>query len=75
FPGRDGNYGNTDTDVVDDIVPSDGTLTGAQVRARIVDNTTEAVASDDRMVTSTFRYADAQSTIQNVYPEGMEASG
>ncbi|WP_460539283.1 HVO_2072 family ArtA-dependent S-layer glycoprotein, partial [Haloplanus salinarum] len=75
FPGRDGNYGDTDTSDIGEIVPSDGTLTGEQVRARIVDDTTEATASDDRMVTATFRYADAQSTIQNVYPEGMEASG
>nr|WP_233255347.1 HVO_2072 family ArtA-dependent S-layer glycoprotein [Haloplanus rallus] len=75
FPGRDAEYGNSDSGSISDVVPSGGTLTGEQVRARIVDNTTEAVASDDRMVTATFRYADAQSTIQNVYPEGMEASG
>jgi len=77
FPGRDGNYGNSNTGAIDDVVPGPGTtgLTGEQARARILDNTTEAVASDDRMVTATFRYADAQSTIQTVYPEGMEASG
>jgi len=76
FPGRDGNYGNTNTGTIDDVVPSSSSsLTGEQVRARIVDNTTEAVASDDRMVTATFRYTDAQSTIRTVYPDGMEASG
>ncbi|WP_425601752.1 HVO_2072 family ArtA-dependent S-layer glycoprotein [Haloplanus pelagicus] len=50
-------------------------LTGDQVRSRVLDQTTEAVASDDRMVTSQFRLADSQSTIGSVYPEGMEASG
>ncbi|WP_251327931.1 HVO_2072 family ArtA-dependent S-layer glycoprotein [Haloplanus pelagicus] len=50
-------------------------LTGDQARSRILDQTTEAVASDDRMVTSQFRLADSQSTIGSVYPEGMEASG
>ncbi|WP_256407137.1 HVO_2072 family ArtA-dependent S-layer glycoprotein, partial [Haloplanus ruber] len=75
FPGRDGEYGDTNSDDIRDIIPDGNTLTGEQVRSRIVDDTTEAVASDDRMVTATFRYADAQSTIQTVYPGGMEASG
>jgi major cell surface glycoprotein (TIGR04216 family) len=50
-------------------------LTGDQVRARLLDETTEAVASDDRMVTTRFRLADARTTIGPVYPDGMEASG
>ncbi|WP_338739945.1 HVO_2072 family ArtA-dependent S-layer glycoprotein [Haloplanus salilacus] len=85
--GRDGSFGdgelpgsNTGDDTytnlsnfVDEL--NDQSLTGDQARARVLDQTTEAVASDDRVVTSTFRLADSQSTIQSVYPEGMEASG
>ncbi|WP_121922192.1 HVO_2072 family ArtA-dependent S-layer glycoprotein, partial [Haloplanus aerogenes] len=50
-------------------------LTGSQARARLLDQTTEAVASDDRMVTQQFRLADSRTTIGSVYPDGMEASG
>uniref|UniRef100_UPI003EBB6724 PGF-CTERM sorting domain-containing protein n=1 Tax=Haloplanus sp. C73 TaxID=3421641 RepID=UPI003EBB6724 len=53
----------------------DESLTGQQVRARLTDQTTEAVASDDRMVTSQFRLADSRTTIGSVYPDGMQASG
>jgi len=51
------------------------TLTGEQIRSQLLDQTAEDTSSDDRIVTQTFRFADSQTTIQNVYPEGMEASG
>ena len=50
-------------------------LTGTQVRARLLDETVEATASDDRSVTTTFRLADSRTTIANVYPRGDQASG
>jgi len=50
-------------------------LTGQQVRSRLLDETTEATASDDRMVTTRFRLTDSRTTIRNVYPDGMQASG
>jgi major cell surface glycoprotein (TIGR04216 family) len=87
-PGRDNQFGDgsisavttTDDEPYNNIQSfvnylGGQSLTGDQVRSRILDQTTEETASDDRMVTSRFRYADPQSQIQNVYPEGMEASG
>jgi major cell surface glycoprotein (TIGR04216 family) len=50
-------------------------LTGAQVRARLLDETVEATASDDRSITETFRLADSRTSIGNVYPLGARASG
>jgi major cell surface glycoprotein (TIGR04216 family) len=50
-------------------------LTGDQVLARLLDETVEATASDDRSITETFRLADSQTTIGNVYPLGARASG
>jgi major cell surface glycoprotein (TIGR04216 family) len=50
-------------------------LTGAQVRARILAETVEATASDDRSITETFRLADSRTSIGNVYPLGARASG
>ncbi|WP_251342741.1 HVO_2072 family ArtA-dependent S-layer glycoprotein [Haloplanus halophilus] len=83
IPGRDDNFGDgsfgtgatTFSGFVEDLDNDNSGLTGQQVRSRILDQTTEEVASDDRMVTTRFRYADAQTTINTVYPEGMEASG
>jgi major cell surface glycoprotein (TIGR04216 family) len=86
--GRDGNFGDGGdfdnpgggTTANDDFTSwlnelERGSLSGDQVRSRILDATVEAVASDDRIVTSQFRYADAQTTVDTVYPEGAEASG
>ncbi|WP_251344417.1 HVO_2072 family ArtA-dependent S-layer glycoprotein [Haloplanus halophilus] len=87
IPGRDDNFGDGSfgdvagqssgdfQEFVANLDNDNSGLTGQQVRSRILDQTTEEVASDDRMVTTRFRYADAQTTINTVYPEGMEASG
>ncbi|MFC7255027.1 HVO_2072 family ArtA-dependent S-layer glycoprotein [Haloplanus litoreus] len=82
IPGRDDQFGDGSFDpgadfqeFVTELDNDNSGLTGQQVRSRILDQTTEEVASDDRMVTTRFRYADAQTTINTVYPEGMEASG
>jgi major cell surface glycoprotein (TIGR04216 family) len=87
IPGRDDQFGDGSFDApnvgstsdfetfITELDNDNSGLTGQQVRSRIVDATTEEVASDDRMVTSRFRYADAQTTIDTVYPDGMEASG
>ena len=84
--GRDGQFGDgglrslTSGDTYSDLRQfatdlDQRSLTGEQVRARLLDETTEATASDDRMVTATFRLADSRSTIRNVYPQGAPAAG
>jgi major cell surface glycoprotein (TIGR04216 family) len=86
IPGRDDQFGDGSFEVgtqsglsfstfIDELDNDNSGLTGQQVRSRILDATVEEVASDDRMVTTRFRYADAQTTIGSVYPEGMQASG
>jgi len=54
---------------------SSSNLNAQQVRDRIVSETTEDTASDDLMVTQTFRYAESQTTIDSVYPEEAQADG
>ncbi|WP_195155786.1 HVO_2072 family ArtA-dependent S-layer glycoprotein [Halorubrum sp. AJ67] len=54
---------------------SNTNLNANQVRDRIVSETTEDTASDDLMVTQTFRYAESQTTIDSVYPEEAQAEG
>jgi len=84
--GRDGEFGDgglsslTGGDAYSDLQQfatdlDRRSLTGEQVRARLLSETTEATASDDRMVTTTFRLADSRTTIRNVYPQGVPASG
>jgi major cell surface glycoprotein (TIGR04216 family) len=77
IPGRDGEYGTTGESDIDGYLATKnfGSSTGSQIRANVLADTVEETGSDDRMVTVTFRYADAQTSIQTVYPEGMEASG
>ena len=53
----------------------DQQLTGNQVRDRIVAQTTEADATDDLMVSSTFRFTEGSVSIDSVYPEQAQASG
>ncbi|WP_338740128.1 HVO_2072 family ArtA-dependent S-layer glycoprotein [Haloplanus salilacus] len=78
--GRDGDYGDGElpsgnlADFVEDNLSGSG-LTGDQMRARFLDQTVEAVASDDRIVNAQFRFAESSTSIQSVYPEGAEASG
>ena len=84
--GRDGEFGDgglaslttggTYADLEQFVSTLDGrSLTGEQVRARLLDETLDATASDDRSVTATFRLADSRTTIANVYPLGARASG
>ncbi|WP_299335211.1 HVO_2072 family ArtA-dependent S-layer glycoprotein [Haloplanus sp.] len=79
--GRDGAYGDGEfpdnngiADFVENNLSGQG-LTGDQMRARLLDQTVEEVASDDRIVTETFRLADSSTAVGDVYPEGAEASG
>ncbi|TKX44688.1 MULTISPECIES: HVO_2072 family ArtA-dependent S-layer glycoprotein [unclassified Halorubrum] len=50
-------------------------LTGNQVRDRIVAQTTEADATDDLMISTTFRVTEASVSVDSVYPEGAQADG
>ena len=50
-------------------------LTREQVVARILDETTDEVASDDLLIQESFRYADGSTSIETVRPEGSNASG
>ncbi|OYR81487.1 major cell surface glycoprotein, partial [Halorubrum sp. E3] len=83
--GRDTNIGDGDipgqaatldglVDFVNQNV-TDSNLNAEQARQRILSETTEDTASDDLMVTQTFRYAESQTTIQSVYPEEAQAEG
>ena len=83
--GRDTNIGDGDIpgqsndldgliDFVNENV-SNSNLNAEQARSRILSETTEDTASDDLMVTQSFRYAESQTTIQSVYPEEAQADG
>ncbi|WP_158298350.1 HVO_2072 family ArtA-dependent S-layer glycoprotein [Halorubrum sp. SD626R] len=84
-PGRDGNIGDGDIPGQSgDSVPAfeswlsnnvSTNLNAEQVRERVVAETTEDTASDDLMVTQSFRYAESQTTIDSVYPEEAQADG
>lgn len=50
-------------------------LTGSQVRSSILDETTEAAASDDQLVNQNARITGAQTNILNVYQSDNQASG
>ena len=78
--GRDSVFGDTTGDISNlesniSSIGSGSSLSGAQVRDRVVALTTEADASDDLMVTQTFRLNDGQVSIDSVAPEGSDATG
>jgi major cell surface glycoprotein (TIGR04216 family) len=60
---------------IDALDNTGSSLSGNQVRDRIVAQTLEADATDDLMVSQTFRLNDGQISIDSAYPEGSEASG
>ena len=59
---------------IDDL-EDQGSLSGNQVRDRIVAETVEADASDDLIVNAEFRLSDGRVSIDSVYPEGAQADG
>ncbi|MFC7187714.1 HVO_2072 family ArtA-dependent S-layer glycoprotein [Halorubrum yunnanense] len=61
-------------DFIDELDDSNS-LTGNQVRDRIVAQTTEADATDDLMVSTTFRVTEGSVSIDSVYPEEAQADG
>ena len=83
--GRDGNIGDGDLPDNDNSIGGlvqfiedlgdNNQLSGDQVRDRIVTETVEDDASDDLIVTQTFRLNDGTVSLDAVYPEGSEASG
>ncbi|MDV7351184.1 HVO_2072 family ArtA-dependent S-layer glycoprotein [Halorubrum distributum] len=85
--GRDGTVGDGDlpnasgdTVAIDELSSfieglEDQSLTGNQVRDRIVSQTTEADATDDLMISTTFRVTEASVSLDSVYPEGAQADG
>jgi len=88
--GRDGNIGDGDLPSIDgqsfqnniggltnyiQALGGQGQLSGDQVRDRILTETVEDDASDDIIVSQTFRLTDGTVSIDAVYPEGSEASG
>ncbi|MFC7187426.1 PGF-CTERM sorting domain-containing protein, partial [Halorubrum yunnanense] len=84
-PGRDGNFGNAElpngqsgesglNNWINQNVSNDN-LNGDQARSRILSETTDDTASDDLVVTQTFRYAESQTTIDSVYPQEAQAEG
>jgi major cell surface glycoprotein (TIGR04216 family) len=78
--GRDGVFGDKKggIDQLDNNVSNIGSgasPSGAQVRERVVALTTGADASDDLMVSQTFRLGDGQVSIDTVAPEGSDAAG
>ncbi|WP_321169074.1 HVO_2072 family ArtA-dependent S-layer glycoprotein, partial [Halorubrum sp. CBA1125] len=54
---------------------SDRSLNANQATSLITSETTEDTASDDLMVTQTFRYTESQTVIDSVYPEVAQAEG
>ncbi|OYR53992.1 HVO_2072 family ArtA-dependent S-layer glycoprotein [Halorubrum halodurans] len=50
-------------------------VTGDQARSLIVSETTDDTASDDLMVTQSFRYTESQTTLQSIYPDVAQADG
>ncbi|MFB6156909.1 MAG: hypothetical protein ABEJ34_03605 [Haloferacaceae archaeon] len=84
---RDGDVGDGDlpspggnADSIDDLQAYVDSLdesgnTAQQVRSKILDETTEATASDDLIVSQTVRITDAQTSINSVYQQGRSASG
>ncbi|PHQ44319.1 major cell surface glycoprotein, partial [Halorubrum sp. C3] len=50
-------------------------LNAEQARSLIVSETTEDTASDDLMITQSFRYTESQTTVDSVFPEEAQADG
>ena len=82
--GRDGVAGDgvvpaqtsADISALEDYINSFGVgLTQQQVTERILDETTDDVASDDLLLEQDFRYADGRTTIEAVGPEGENVTG
>ena len=72
--GGDGNWNDADA-VVETINDGFGSSTGDQIRSQILANTVDETASDDLIVSTSFRINDPTLSINNVYPEAAEASG
>ncbi|WP_435161355.1 HVO_2072 family ArtA-dependent S-layer glycoprotein [Halorubrum sp. SY-15] len=88
--GRDGNIGDGDLPDIDgqsfqnniggltnyiEALGGQGQLSGDQVRDRILTETVEDDASDDVIISQTFRLTDGTVSVDAVYPEGSQASG
>ncbi|OYR59764.1 major cell surface glycoprotein, partial [Halorubrum ezzemoulense] len=80
-PARDGEFGDGDSDwntenIVNTINGfSTSSSTGDQIRSSILSNTVDETASDDLIVSTSFRINDPTLSINNVYPESTEADG
>ncbi|AFO56772.1 HVO_2072 family ArtA-dependent S-layer glycoprotein [Natrinema sp. J7-2] len=83
--GRDDQYGDDELTISGDDTEyalnewitqlGESSLSGDQIRDRITAQTVDETASDDAMVTDSFRYTDASTTIDSIYPKGAEADG
>ncbi|WP_049900037.1 HVO_2072 family ArtA-dependent S-layer glycoprotein [Natrinema sp. J7-1] len=83
--GRDDQYGDDELTISGDDTEyalnewitqlGESSLSGDQIRDRITAQTVDEPASDDAMVTDSFRYTDASTTIDSIYPKGAEADG
>lgn len=85
--GRDGDVGDGPVgtsfgtglpglrNFLDDIQNNRTTLNGQQVVSLIRSETVDDTASDDLIVTQTFRLAESSTSIDAVYPTGMQMTG